>query len=370
MARGLAYDSDEGRAYAGAITALMTGEAYHQSAIIARDHGWPFPGYAKNREPFLEVMQMHRDAVETINPEFVPDDMISSARKAWDDAIFTGVKNGYRNAQSTVLAPTGTIGFLMDCDTTGIEPDIAIVKYKSLVGGGVLKIVNGTVPEALRKLGYTPRQQDEIIAYIEKNDTIEGAPELKSEHLSVFDCAFKPANGDRSIHYMGHVKMMAAAQPFISGAISKCVTKDTLIFTDRESRRLAVSMTAKNRATLRPAISPWPRLTRRKRPICSITAAFGLPCASRLRTGELLREHRITALKSPMPPVMTGSDWTKLTKTIRSPFGLARRCGRRKTLRFTSNRQQCTAIKKPFNSRRKCRRNSVGSSDITFPKAI
>ena len=223
MARGLAYDSDEGRAYAGAITALMTGEAYHQSAIIARDHGWPFPGYAKNREPFLEVMQMHRDAVETINPEFVPDDMINSARKAWDDALTTGVNYGYRNSQSTVLAPTGTIGFLMDCDTTGIEPDIAIVKYKSLVGGGVLKIVNNTVPEALRKLGYTPRQMDEIIAYIEKNDTIEGAPELKPEHLSVFDCAFKPANGDRSIHYMGHVKMMAAAQPFISGAISKTV---------------------------------------------------------------------------------------------------------------------------------------------------
>ncbi len=223
MARGLAYDSDEGRAYAGAITALMTGEAYHQSAIIARDHGWAFPGYAKNREPFLEVMQMHRDAVETINPEFVPDDMIAAARKAWDDAISTGKQHGYRNAQATVLAPTGTIGFLMDCDTTGIEPDIAIVKYKSLVGGGVLKIVNNTVPEALQKLGYSPRQQDEIIAYIEKNDTIEGAPELKPEHLSVFDCAFKPANGDRSIHYMGHVKMMAAAQPFISGAISKTV---------------------------------------------------------------------------------------------------------------------------------------------------
>ncbi|MBC7528039.1 MAG: vitamin B12-dependent ribonucleotide reductase, partial [Chthonomonadaceae bacterium] len=211
MARGLAYDSDEGRAYAGAITAIMTGEGYHQSSIIARDHGWTFNGYAKNREPFLQVMKMHRDAVEQINPEFVPDDLLQAARKSWDNAIITGEQHGYRNAQATVLAPTGTIGFLMDCDTTGIEPDIAIVKYKSLVGGGMLKIVNNTVPEALRRLGYTPRQVDEIIAYIDKHDTIEGAPELKAEHLTVFDCAFKPANGVRSIHYNGHLKMMAAA---------------------------------------------------------------------------------------------------------------------------------------------------------------
>lgn len=227
MARSLPYDSDEGRAYAGAITALMTGEAYYQSSVIARDHGWAFPGYAKNREPFLNVMRMHRAAVEDINPEFVPDELLNAARDAWDSTISTGEKHGYRNAQATVLAPTGTIGFLMDCDTTGIEPDIAIVKYKSLVGGGVLKIVNNTVPEALDRLGYSPEERTAILSYIEKNDTIEGAPKLKPEHLPVFDCAFKPANGTRSIHYMGHVKMMAAAQPFLSGAISKTVNMPT-----------------------------------------------------------------------------------------------------------------------------------------------
>jgi ribonucleoside-diphosphate reductase alpha chain len=223
MARGVPYDSDAGRAYAGAITAIITGEAYHQSGIIARDHGWPFPGYQKNRASFLEVMRMHRAAVEEINPEYVPDTMLQGARRCWDDAIAQGEKHGYRNAQATVIAPTGTISFLMDADTTGIEPDIAIVKYKSLVGGGVLKIVNNTVPEALRRLGYDQKQVDAILSYIDQNDTIEGAPELKPEHLPVFDCAFKPSNGTRSIHYMGHVKMMAAAQPFISGAISKTV---------------------------------------------------------------------------------------------------------------------------------------------------
>jgi len=223
MARGLAYDSDEGRALAGAITAIMTGEAYHQSSIIARDHGWTFPGYAKNREPFLEVMRMHRAAVEDIDSKLVPKDLLAAARKSWDDAIEKGDKYGYRNAQATVLAPTGTIGFLMDCDTTGIEPDIAIVKYKSLVGGGMMKIVNNTVPEALRRLGYTDAQAEKILAYIDERDTIEGAPELKPEHLPVFDCAFKPGNGTRSIHYKGHIRMMAAAQPFLSGAISKTV---------------------------------------------------------------------------------------------------------------------------------------------------
>jgi ribonucleoside-diphosphate reductase alpha chain len=223
MARGVPYDSDAGRAYAGAITAVMTGEAYHQSSIIARDHGWPFPGYDKNREPFLEVMRMHRAAVEDIEAKYVPDDLLNAARQSWDDAIASGEQHGYRNAQATVLAPTGTIGFLMDCDTTGIEPDIAIVKYKNLVGGGVMKIVNNTVPEALQRLGYSPAQIETILAYIDQHDTIEGAPGLKEEHLPIFDCAFKPGNGTRSIHYMGHVRMMAAAQPFISGAISKTV---------------------------------------------------------------------------------------------------------------------------------------------------
>ena len=227
MSRGLAYDSDEGRALAGAITAVMTGEAYNQSSVIARDHGWTFPGYAKNREPFLEVMRMHRDAVEEIDSSYVPRDLLDAARTCWDDAIAKGEQHGYRNAQATVLAPTGTIGFLMDCDTTGIEPDIAIVKYKSLVGGGMMKIVNNTVPEALERLGYTAPQCKEILAYIDKNDTVEGAPHLLDKHLSVFDCAFKPGNGVRSIHYKGHIHMMAAAQPFLSGAISKTVNMPT-----------------------------------------------------------------------------------------------------------------------------------------------
>ena len=223
MANGRPYDSDEGRAFAGAITAVMTGEGYHQSAIIARDHGWPFPGYEKNREPFLEVMRMHRAAVEDIDSKMVPKDLLAAARTCWDDAIAKGEKHGYRNAQASVLAPTGTIGFLMDCDTTGIEPDIAIVKYKSLVGGGMMKIVNNTVPEALSRLGYSPEEVKAILEYIETNDTIEGAPGLKDAHLAIFDCAFKPGNGVRSIHYKGHLMMMSAAQPFLSGAISKTV---------------------------------------------------------------------------------------------------------------------------------------------------
>ena len=223
MSRGLPYDSDEGRAYAAAITAVMTGEAYAQSARIARDHGGPFVGYEKNREPFLRVMGKHRDAVSEINSKFVPNDLYAAAKQAWDEAVELGEDFGYRNAQATVLAPTGTIGFMMDCDTTGVEPDIALVKYKKLVGGGLMKIVNGTVPMALGKLGYTQAEIEAISHYIDEHETIEGAPFLKEEHLAVFDCAFKPAKGERSIHHMGHIKMMGATQPFISGAISKTV---------------------------------------------------------------------------------------------------------------------------------------------------
>lgn len=223
MARGLAYDSDEGRALAAVITAIMTGEAYRQSAIIARDHGGPFKWFEKNRTSFLEVMRMHRAAVDRIPADLVPGDLLETARTCWDEAIDLGEHYGYRNAQATVLAPTGTIGFMMDCDTTGIEPDIAIVKYKTLVGGGLMKIVNSTVPEALTNLGYSPEERQAILAHIEEHDTIEGAPYLKPEHLPVFDCAFKPAKGSRFIHHMGHVRMMAAVQPFISGAISKTV---------------------------------------------------------------------------------------------------------------------------------------------------
>jgi len=223
MSRGLPYDSDGGRDYAAALTALMTGEAYAQSARIARDHGGPFSGYEKNREPFLRVMRKHRDAMRDVNARNVPPDLYNAARTSWDDAVELGEENGYRNAQATVLAPTGTIGFMMDCDTTGVEPDIALVKYKKLVGGGLMKIVNQTVPMALHKLGYTPPQVDAIVDYIDKNETIEGAPALRESHLPVFDCAFKAAKGDRSIQYMGHIKMMGATQPFISGAISKTV---------------------------------------------------------------------------------------------------------------------------------------------------
>jgi ribonucleoside-diphosphate reductase alpha chain len=223
MSRGLPYDSDEGRAYAAAITAVMTGEAYAQSARIARDHGGPFAGYEKNREPFLRVMGKHREVVSEINSKFVPNDLYAAAKQAWDEAVELGEDFGYRNAQATVLAPTGTIGFMMDCDTTGVEPDIALVKYKKLVGGGLMKIVNGTVPMALGKLGYTQPEIEAISHYIDEHETIEGAPFLKDEDLPVFDCAFKPAKGERSIHHMGHIKMMGATQPFISGAISKTV---------------------------------------------------------------------------------------------------------------------------------------------------
>jgi len=223
MSRGLPYDSDEGRAYAAAITAVMTGEAYAQSAKVARDHGGPFAGFEVNREPFLRVMRKHRDAVSEINTKQVPADLYAGAKQAWDEAVELGEDFGYRNAQATVLAPTGTIGFMMDCDTTGVEPDIALVKYKKLVGGGLMKIVNTTVPMALEKLGYTTPEVEAIVHHIDEQETIEGAPFLKDEHLPVFDCAFKAANGERSINYMGHIRMMGATQPFISGAISKTV---------------------------------------------------------------------------------------------------------------------------------------------------
>jgi ribonucleoside-diphosphate reductase alpha chain len=223
MSRGLPYDSDEGRNYAAAITAVMTGEAYAQSARVARDHGGPFAGYEKNRDSMLRVMRKHRDVVAEISVKYVPTDLYAGAKQAWDEAVELGEDFGYRNAQATVLAPTGTIGFMMDCDTTGVEPDIALVKYKKLVGGGLMKIVNQTVPMALEKLGYTGPEVEAIVHYIDENEMIEGAPFLKEEHLPVFDCAFKPANGERSIHYMGHIKMMGATQPFISGAISKTV---------------------------------------------------------------------------------------------------------------------------------------------------
>src|SRR5579864_3062696 len=222
MSMALPYDSDEGRDVAGAVTALMCGEAYAQSARVAEKMG-PFPGYEVNREPMLDVMRMHRDAMRGIQPDHVQPELYLAAQESWDTALHHGEKFGYKNSQVTVLAPTGTIGFMMDCDTTGIEPDLALVKYKKLVGGGLIKIVNNTVPEALMKLEYTPEQTSEIVSYIDKQGKIEGAPYLKAEHLPVFDCSLAPLGGGRSIAWTGHVKMMAAAQPFLSGAISKTI---------------------------------------------------------------------------------------------------------------------------------------------------
>jgi ribonucleoside-diphosphate reductase alpha chain len=222
MSMAVPYDSDEGRDVAGAITALMCGEAYAQSSRVAERMG-TFPGYGVNREPMLDVIRMHREAMQGIQPDHVQADLYMAAQEAWDTALHHGEKFGFKNSQVTVLAPTGTIGFMMDCDTTGIEPDLALVKYKKLVGGGLIKIVNNTVPQALMRLGYTPEQTSEIVSHIDKNGTIEGAPYLKAEHLPVFDCSLAPAGGGRSISWSGHVRMMAAAQPFLSGAISKTI---------------------------------------------------------------------------------------------------------------------------------------------------
>src|SRR5579859_6425874 len=287
MAAGLPYDSDAGRDYASCVTAIMCGEAYLQSSRIAEQcspltpateavkknltetnlgaditaahvgtaasavqsrvgtdafvrpatlseakgsapetqtmPGGACPGWYINREPFLDVIRMHRASVNGINKSNVPTSIYEASKQCWDEALSHGEKHGYRNSQVTVLAPTGTIGFMMDCDTTGIEPDLALIKYKKLVGGGMIKIVNNTVPAALFKLGYTHEQTDAIVSYIDATGTIEGAPHVNDDHLAVFDCSFKPAKGTRSIAYMGHLRMMAATQPFISGAISKTV---------------------------------------------------------------------------------------------------------------------------------------------------
>jgi ribonucleoside-diphosphate reductase alpha chain len=222
MARGHAYDSEAGRDYAAAITALMSGASYAQSARIAQALG-PFSEYETNTEPMMRVMRKHRDAVKRIDAAHVPLDLLQAAKRSWDEVVQLGDEHGLRNSQISVLAPTGTIAFMMDCDTTGVEPDIALVKYKKLVGGGMIKIVNNTVPIALKRLGYDKEEIRAIVEHIDENDTIEGAPYLKEEHLPVFDCAFKPAQGSRSIHYMGHLKMLAAVQPYISGAISKTI---------------------------------------------------------------------------------------------------------------------------------------------------
>jgi ribonucleoside-diphosphate reductase alpha chain len=218
MAQGLPYDSEEGRAWAGAITALLTGHAYATSARTAARMG-PFSGYTANREAMLGVLRMHRDAAASIDEELVPPELLSAAQEAWDQAVEVAEQYGVRNAQASVMAPTGTIGLLMDCDTTGVEPDLGLVKMKKLVGGGTMSIVNQTVPRALRKLGYDEAQVGAIIAYIDEHKSILGAPHLAAEHLPVFACSM----GDNTIHYRGHIQMMAAIQPFVSGAISKTV---------------------------------------------------------------------------------------------------------------------------------------------------
>ena len=222
MSLGLPYDSDAGRSYAAAVTALLTGEGYLQSSRIA-DRLEPFGGYAVNREPMRKVLDMHRSHAHKIASSHVPLDLLTAVREVWDTVCEEGEEHGVRNSQISVLAPTGTIAFMMDCDTTGVEPDIALVKYKRLVGGGMLTIVNHTVPRSLKRLGYDAKQIQEILEYIDEQGTIEGAPHLREDDLPVFDCAFKPANGSRSIHYMGHIRMMGATQPFISGAISKTI---------------------------------------------------------------------------------------------------------------------------------------------------
>jgi ribonucleoside-diphosphate reductase alpha chain len=227
MACGLPYDSDAGRDFAATVTALMHGQAYLTSARIAGAVG-PFPHYDRNRESMLDVIAMHRGALDKVESRHLPggasgQELYNTAHSVWKECYDAGARSGYRNSQVTVLAPTGTIGFMMDCDTTGVEPDLALVKYKKLVGGGVIKVVNNTVPDALLRMGYGPEQMAGIVDYIDKTGTIESAPGLREEHLPVFDCSLRPAAGTRSIHHMGHIRMMAAVQPFISGAISKTV---------------------------------------------------------------------------------------------------------------------------------------------------
>jgi ribonucleoside-diphosphate reductase alpha chain len=272
MARGLPYDSDEGRAYAAAITALMTGRAYRKSAEIAGRMG-SFAGYRPNAAAMIGVVAKHRAAVGNIAAsETVPADLLSAARRAWDDALNLGEVHGYRNAQATVLAPTGTISFMMDCDTTGVEPDFSLVKSKKLVGGGEITIVNKTVPLGLEKLGYAPTEVDEVVAFIDERNTVVGAPYVKTEHYPVFDCAI----GERAVHYTGHVKMMGAIQPFISGAISKTVNMPEQVTVEdvaqvyvdawrlgvkaiaiyRDNCKVAQPLSGKGDRTAQPALGP------------------------------------------------------------------------------------------------------------------
>jgi ribonucleoside-diphosphate reductase alpha chain len=339
MSRGLPYDGDSGRDYSAAITALMHGAAFAQSAKIARDHGGPFAGYEKNREPFMRVMRKHRAALKDINKTHMPKDLFEAAKNVWDEVIELGEQHGFRNAQATVLAPTGTIGFMMDCDTTGVEPDIALVKYKKLVGGGLMKIVNQTVPMALAKLGYPPQQVKEIVEYIDENETIEGAPHIKDKDLAVFDCAFKPARGVRSIHYMGHIRMMGAVQPFLSGAISKTVNVPKEATSRRSSRRTstrggwarkrsrftATVRSARSRSTrraIRRRWRPWQRSRVR------LAAGFRTN-ATRSPTSSTSRATRAISRwvsSRTAPPASCSSSWRRKARRSRaSPTRLPKR---------------------------------------------
>jgi ribonucleotide reductase alpha subunit len=288
MSQGLAYDCEEGRAWAAAITALMTGHAYRTSAELARVQG-PFDGYAADRDGTLRVIAKHRDAVETIDADLAPAALLDAARASWDDALELGAQHGIRNAQASVLAPTGTISFLLDCDTTGIEPDLGLVKMKKMVGGGSMKIVNQTVPVALKRLGYQSEQVEAIVAYIDQHSTIEGAPALRDEHLPVFDCAM----GERSISAMGHVQMMAAVQPFISGAISKCVVGDTLLPTEDGLVRIASLHQGEQADTFRDEIMAVASLGGTQK-----TDAFYFGGSRRVRRVRLRSGHTVTGTEN------------------------------------------------------------------------
>ncbi|HXJ66071.1 MAG TPA: vitamin B12-dependent ribonucleotide reductase [Actinomycetota bacterium] len=295
MARGLPYDSDGGRAWAGALTAIMTGHAYATSAKIAA-HTGPFAGFAPNRDAMLRVMRKHRAAADHIDAELVPEALLTAAKSSWDEAVALGEQHGYRNAQASVLAPTGTIGLMMDCDTTGIEPDLALVKQKKLVGGGTMRIVNQTIPRALHRLGYTAEQATDVVEYIAEHNSVAEAPHLKAEHLPVFDTSM----GDSAIQYMGHVRMMGAVQPFISGAISKTVNMPEEVTVEeveqlfvegwklglkavaiyRNNCKVAQPLSAEKKATASaeaPAVIPWSQKKRLPavRPAKTISFAVG-----------------------------------------------------------------------------------------------
>ncbi len=304
MAEGMAYDSDDGRAWAAAITALLTGGAYATSARIAARMG-PFAGYHDNAEHMLRVLRMHRDEVARIDEERVPPELLSAAQEEWDTAVELGHAYGVRNSQASVLAPTGTIGLLMDCDTTGIEPDLGLVKSKKLVGGGTMQIVNQTIPRALRRLGYTDAQVDDIVAYIDTNKSVLGAPHLAPGHLSVFACSM----GDNTIHHSGHVRMMAAVQPFISGAISKCVTGETLLSTADGLVRIGSLHEGEVPDTFRPDIREVASLDGTQK-----TDAFYYGGLREVRQVGLRSGHRVTGTPNHRLLVASegGLDWRRL----------------------------------------------------------